>query len=190
MLDATGGIGATLSSYAAARPHGSAILPPLTSQTGAWTGRHRELVGRCGDAYVRRHSVELLLPARALLPLGPRRTEDVDRSGLLTMAFVIPPLLAGMAAYRYPWPTDLLARVTANPAETLPLMLRQTAPGWVALLGLVGIIGAVTSSFSSSILSAATMFSWNCCKRLIWPPLSANAMKRLIRIAVGLLGAG
>jgi len=191
MLDATGGIGATLSSYAAARPHGSAILPPLTSHTGAWT---RAGIVNWWDVAVMLTLGGIPWNCYFQRVLSCRSVRDARKmsigSGLLTMAFVIPPLLAGMAAYRYPWPTDLLARVTANPAETLPLMLRQTAPGWVALLGLVGIVGAVTSSFSSSILSAATMFSWNCCKRLIWPPLSANAMKRLIRIAVGLLGAG
>ena len=33
----------------------------------------------------------------------------------------------------------------------------------------------MTSSFSSSILSAGSMFSWNCLKRLVWPSLSVAA---------------
>jgi len=111
-------------------------------------------------------------------------------SGLLTVAFVVPPLLVGIAAFSYAWPATLQARVTANPSETLPLMLKQTAPAWVSLLGLLAIVGAVTSSFSSSVLSAASMFSWNCCKRLFRPQLGPDAMKRLIRISVAVLGGG
>jgi high affinity choline transporter 7 len=102
---------------------------------------------------------------------------------------VVPPLLVGMAAFCYVWPAALQARVAANPSEVLPLMLKQTAPAWVALLGLLAIVGAVTSSFSSSVLSAASMFSWNCCKRLFRPQLGPVAMKRLIRFSVALLGA-
>ena len=45
----------------------------------------------------------------------------------------------------------------------------------IGLLGLAAIIGAVTSSFSSSILSAGSMLSWNCLKRLVWPSLSVAA---------------
>jgi len=46
----------------------------------------------------------------------------------------------------------------------------------------------VTSSFSSSILSAGSMFSWNTCKRLLWPALSTRGMKRTIRLSIAVLG--
>jgi high affinity choline transporter 7 len=69
-------------------------------------------------------------------------------------------------------------------------MLRQATPVWVALLGLGAIVGAVTSSFSSSVLSAASMFSWNCCKRLLLPDSSTKQMKSLIRYSVLAFGAG
>ena len=59
----------------------------------------------------------------------------------------------------------------------------------VGLLGLAAIIGAVTSSFSSSILSAGSMLSWNCLKRLVWPSLSVVQMKRVIRSSIFLFGA-
>jgi solute carrier family 5 (high affinity choline transporter), member 7 len=68
--------------------------------------------------------------------------------------------------------------------------LRVATPAWVALLGLGSIVGAVTSSFSASILSAASMFSWNCCKRLLSPDLSMRQMKLLIRWSVVLFAAG
>ncbi|MGH9840899.1 MAG: sodium:solute symporter family protein [Blastocatellia bacterium] len=110
-------------------------------------------------------------------------------AGVLTIALTIPPLLLGVAAFRYAWPADLLAQLQAQPAQTLPMLFQHVAPPLVALLGFGAIIGAVTSSFSSSVLSAASMLSWNCYARLLRPDLSSRQMKRAIRLAIALLGA-
>jgi high affinity choline transporter 7 len=59
----------------------------------------------------------------------------------------------------------------------------------VALFGLAAIVGAVTSSFSSSILSAGSMFSWNWYLRLISPKSNLNKASSVIRIAILVLGA-
>jgi Na+/proline symporter len=111
-------------------------------------------------------------------------------AGLLTIAFTMPPLLLGIAAFSYKWPTELLAQLQAQPAEALPLIFQHITPPLVALLGLGAIIGAVTSSFSASILSAGSMFAWNCCYRLLRPDLHPAQLTRLIRLAIVLLGAG
>ena len=108
---------------------------------------------------------------------------------MLTIALTIPPLLLGVAAFKYNWPSDLLRQLQEQPSQTLPMLLQYVTPPVVALLGLGAIVGAVTSSFSSSILSAASMFSWNCCYRLLWPQLSVKQMKRIIRGSIVLLGA-
>ena len=71
----------------------------------------------------------------------------------------------------------------------MPLLFARAVPPSIGLLGLAAIIGAVTSSFSSSILSAGSMFSWNCLKRLVWPSLSVVQMKRVIRSSILLFGA-
>jgi high affinity choline transporter 7 len=110
-------------------------------------------------------------------------------AGALTIGFAVPPLLLGVAAFKYPWPSDLLAQLQAQPAQTLPMLLSYATPPLVALLGVGAIVGAVTSSFSSSILSAASMVSWNGCKRLLWPDLSTGSMRRLIRFSIVLFGA-
>jgi solute carrier family 5 (high affinity choline transporter), member 7 len=191
VLHATGGFGATLTSYAAARPYGSSPLPPFGARGAAWSV----------PGIVNWWDVAAMLTFGGIpwncyfqRVLSCRNPDEARRmsigSGILTVAFVIPPLLVGMAALSYAWPADLHARVSANPSETLPQMLRLTAPAWVAMLGLLAIVGAVTSSFSSSVLSAASMFSWNCCKRLLRPQLGPVAMKRLIRVSVALLGGG
>jgi high affinity choline transporter 7 len=191
VLDSTGGLHSTLANYAVVRPHGAALLPPTGARAGAWTvpgiwnwwdvAFMLMLGGVPWNCYFQR-----VLSCRTP---GAARKMSIN-SGMLTMAFVVPPLLVGMAALTYAWPADLLARVSANPSEVLPMMLKRVAPAWVALLGLLAIVGAVTSSFSSSVLSAASMFSWNCCKRLLWPNLSPATMKRLIRASVAVLGGG
>jgi solute carrier family 5 (high affinity choline transporter), member 7 len=165
VLRATGGV--------AAYPHGMAIVP---RSDWAWWDVSAMLVfgGIPWNCYFQR--------------VLSCRTERDARwmsiwSGLLTVAFVVPPLLIGMAAASG-------GRVVANASEVLPWMLKTTAPAWVAMLGLLAIVGAVTSSFSSSVLSAASMFSWNCCKRLLWPGLSGARMTMLLRASVAMLGGG
>jgi high affinity choline transporter 7 len=70
----------------------------------------------------------------------------------------------------------------------MPLLFATAVPPAIGLLGLAAIIGAVTSSFSSSILSAGSMLSWNCLKRLVWPTLTTTQMSRMIRLCILLLG--
>jgi high affinity choline transporter 7 len=111
-------------------------------------------------------------------------------AGLLTMAFTVPPLLLGIAAFSHHWPTpQLQAQLQAQPAQALPMIFQYLTPPWIGLLGLGAIIGAVTSSFSSSILSASAMFAWNCVHRLLRPDLNARQLVRLVRLAIVLLGA-
>jgi high affinity choline transporter 7 len=108
---------------------------------------------------------------------------------VLTIAFTAPPLLMGISAFAYPWPADVVVRLQATPAETMPLLFLRAVPRVVGLFGLAAIVGAVSSSFSSSILSAGSMLSWNCVKRLIWPEVSPRQMKRVIRGSILLFGA-
>jgi len=110
-------------------------------------------------------------------------------SGVLTIAFTVPPLLMGVSAFAYPWPAEIVARLQATPAETMPLLFLRAVPRVIGLLGLAAIVGAVSSSFSSSILSAGSMLSWNCIKRLVWPDVSATQMKRVIRSSILFFGA-
>jgi high affinity choline transporter 7 len=111
-------------------------------------------------------------------------------SGILTIVLTIPPLLVGLVAFAYVWPPELAARLAAQPADAMPLIFKHVMPPFVGLLGLAAIIGAVTSSFSSSILSAGSMFAWNVCRRLLWPELSLLWLTTLVRISIALLGAG
>ncbi len=184
-----GGLSQSWTNYIAARPDRGGLLPPLQANGSFWTTQ--SIIGWW--------DVSLMLVfggipwncyfQRVLSCQTPRKAQwHSILAGLLTIGFTIPPLLLGIAAFGYNWPQELLSRLQANPAETLPFILRHVVPPAVGILGLAAIIGAVTSSFSSSILSAGSMFSWNCMKRLVWPSLSVTDMKRVIRGSILLLG--
>lgn len=111
-------------------------------------------------------------------------------SGLLTIVLTIPPLLMGLAAFSYAWPPALADRLAAQPADAMPLMFKYVTPPAIGLLGLAAIVGAVTSSFSSSILSAGSMFAWNVWRRLLRPDMSVGGLTIVMRIAIALLGLG
>jgi high affinity choline transporter 7 len=127
---------------------------------------------------------------RVLSCRSPRAAQGQSiASGLMTIAFTVPPLLMGVAAFAYPWPADIRAQLLASPADTMPLLFARAVPPVIGLLGLAAIIGAVTSSFSSSILSAGGMLAWNGLKRLVWPSLSVSELRRVIRASILLFGA-
>jgi high affinity choline transporter 7 len=111
-------------------------------------------------------------------------------SGLLTIALTIPPLVMGLVAFAYVWPPALADRLAAQPADALPLIFRYVVPPAIGLLGLAAIIGAVTSSFSSSILSAGSMFSWNVYRRLLKPNTPVDRLTFVTRAAIVVIGAG
>jgi high affinity choline transporter 7 len=190
VLDGVGGLAHAWAAYAAARPEAVGILPPLAPTTDLWRGA----------AVLRWWDTSLMLVLGGIpwncyfqRVLSCRTPRDASRhsivAGLLTIALTIPPLLMGIAAFAYPWPDALAARLRTSPADAMPLLFSHAVPPAIGLLGLAAIIGAVTSSFSSSILSAGSMLGWNCLKGLVWPSLTAPQMRRLIRVAILVLGA-
>jgi high affinity choline transporter 7 len=194
VLGNAGGLRHAWAVYVAARPEGGGIIPPIAAHTALWD--RASVIGwwdtsvmlMCGgipwNCYFQR-----VLSCRS--PRAARGQSIL--SGVLTIAFTVPPLLMGISAFAYPWPADLLARLQATPAETMPLLFLYAVPRIVGLFGLAAIVGAVSSSFSSSILSAGSMLSWNCIKRLVWPEVSAAQMKRVIRASIlffGVLATG
>jgi high affinity choline transporter 7 len=110
-------------------------------------------------------------------------------AGVLTISLVIPPLLLGMAAANYQgWPADVHRELADSHAYALPNLLRWMTPALISVIGMAAIVGAVTSSFSASILSAGSMFSWNVVRTLVAPKMSRDHMKLIIRGSILLLG--
>jgi solute carrier family 5 (high affinity choline transporter), member 7 len=184
-LDAAGGFGFVWEAYRTARadrggvlPYGSFWTAPLMA--GWWDLSLMLILGGIPwNCYFQ----------RVLACESPVKAQWHSLlAGVLTMLFTIPPLLLGIAAFSFPWSAPLAAELAAEPARTLPLLLRHATPPLVALCGLAAIVGAVTSSFSASILSAGAMFSWNVCKRLLRPDLTPHQVRAIIRTTIALLG--
>ena len=189
VFDGAGGFGHVWQTYVAARPDGASLLPPLAVSTlwpaGAafsWWDTSLMLVlgGIPWNSYFQR-------------VLSCRSPKDAAShsylAGTMTIALTVPPLLMGLGAFAYPWNPDAAARLAATPADAMPLLFAQAVPPAISVLGLAAIVGAVTSSFSSSILSAGSMFSWNCLARLVWPAISVPGMRRAIRGSILFFGA-
>jgi Na+/proline symporter len=184
-----GGLGSAWAAYVAARPLSSGVVPPFRSG-GGWTAA----------SIINWWDVSLMLMLggipwncyfqRVLSCRTPAKAQwHSILAGLLTIGLTVPPLLLGVAAFSYAWPPELLATLRAQPAQALPMIFQHLTPLGIGLLGLGAIIGAVTSSFSASILSAGAMLTWNVIYRLWRPDLGQRQMTRLIRIAVLGLGA-
>ena len=202
-VDAVGGMTAAWNAYSTSRPDGALFLPPALGDarvtggvegplpTGMWT---RQSIVSWWDV-----SIMLMLggiPWNCYFQrvLSCRSAAHAQAhsilSGLLTIALTAPPLLMGLVAATYAWDAETTALLAQQPAHALPLIFKHVTPPFIGLLGLIAIIGAVTSSFSSSILSAGSMFSWNVCWRLLNPQMSLASMKTLMRISITALGVG
>ncbi len=190
VLQGAGGIAHVWMTYVAERPEGAGLIPPFHPQTSLWNS----------GSIIGWWDVSLMLVFGGIpwncyfqRVLSCRTPGDARRqsvlAGVLTILFVVPPLLMGLAAFAYPWTADVVARLQATPADTMPMLFSRAVPPVIGLLGIAAIVGAVTSSFSSSILSAGSMLSWNGLKRLVWPSLSVAHMARVIRVSILLLGA-
>lgn len=185
-----GGLDAVWAGYAALRPEAGIAVPPTGPTATLWTT----------PSVVNWWDVSLMLMLggvpwncyfqRVLSCRTPGRAQAHSLlAGLLTIAFTVPPLLLGQAALLHAWPPDLAASLQQQPAQALPMLFRHVLPPAVGLLGLCAIIGAVTSSFSASILSAGSMFAWNCGYRLWRPDLTMRQLATLIRWSIVVLGA-
>lgn len=189
-LGAVGGLDASWIAYVRARPDRASLLPPLAVGGAFWT-----LPAITGWWDVSLMLIFGGIPwncyfQRVLACQTPRKAQwHSIIAGLLTIALTVPPLLLGTAVFSYAWPAALHDQLQATPALALPLLLQHMTPPFVGMLGLGAIIGAVTSSYSASILSASAMFTWNCCKRLVWPTLSVEQTKGLMRGSLVLLSA-
>ena len=182
-LDKAGGLSACMSTFTAGRESALALLPPLHAH-GDWTAPSIVawwdmtlmliLGGIPWNCYFQR-VLSCETPAKA-------RQHSI-LAGVATSSLTIPPALLGMAAFA------IYGAGGIEPASTtLPKLLNEAVPYPVMLLGLGAIIGAVTSSFSASILSAGAMLSWNIYRPLVAPNASTVRLKKVIRLAILLLG--
>lgn len=189
-FSAAGGWTACWERYVQSHGEAARLVPPMAASRDFWTG---PMIVGWWDL-----SVMLMFGGipwncyfqRVLGCQSPRTAAwHSILAGILTIALTLPPMLLGIAASSAPWPPQPAALLAKEPAAALPLVLGSLVPVWVSLLGLAAIIGAVTSSYSSSVLSAASMLGWNVARSLVWPAISSRQLAGLLRAGVLLLGA-
>jgi high affinity choline transporter 7 len=188
-LAAAGGLDAIWSQYVREQGTAAALVPPLVAD-GYWSAPR--IVG-WWDV-----SIMLILGGipwncyfqRIQSCQTPRKAKwHSIVAGLITMGMTVPPILLGLAAFGYrDWTPAAAEQLRASPSMALPLLLAQATPPLVAILGLTAIVGAVTSSFSASILSAGSMISWNVVRALYVPEVSTPRMLVIIRGTIVALG--
>lgn len=178
-----GGIDACLQHYFQAKQTAALLIPPLRPDA-SWTAQDIVfwwdfsimliLGGIPWNCYFQR-VLSCQTPVKA-------RWHSIF-AGMLTIGLTVPPLLLGIIAFAYWGPKGI------EPASlALPKLLKELTPYPVMLLGLAAIIGAVTSSFSSSILSAGSMFGWNVYRPLADPQSTLSDLTKIIRVSILLLG--
>jgi high affinity choline transporter 7 len=183
-LDHAGGFAHCVEVYVEGHEATSRLLPPMHATDGDWTA----------PSIVAWWDMTIMLIfggipwncyfQRVLSCESPSKARAHSIwAGFWTCVLTIPPLLLGMAAFAIYGPNGI------EPASaTLPRLLSSVVPYPVMLLGLGAIVGAVTSSFSASILSAGAMFSWNIYRPLIAPHATSTRLQTVIRISI--LGLG
>ena len=174
-LDAVGGLDRAWGVYAV---RGRTRRPSCRRSTATGTldpPAHRVVVGRERDARARRHPVELLLPARAVVPDAARRRAALD---LRRPADDRPDRAAAAAR-----PGGLRLSVAAATCRAarraagrrVPLVFRDVTPPARRPCSASPRSSAPSRrASSSSILSAGSMFSWNTCTRLLRPNLRSR----------------
>lgn len=165
-------------------PEGASLFPPMQSH-GSWTAGKiiswwdwtflLVLGGVPWNCYFQR-VLACKTPERA-------RWHSIF-SGVLTIVLTIPPLILGIIAATYAWDPAQAQELTEYPARALPMIFRDLVPKAVGLIGLLAILGAVTSSYSSSILSAGTMLTWNVYRPLISPQSREKTLRLVLRTAI------
>src|SRR5262249_60276363 len=115
VIGGAGGFHHIWTNYLQARPDGGGLVPSPV----AWWDTSLMLIfgGIPWNCYFQR-------------VLSCRTPRDASRqsmlSGVMTIAFTVPPLLMGMAAFTYPWPADIVSRLQVTPADTMPLLFARS----------------------------------------------------------------
>ncbi len=106
----------------------------------------------------------------------------------LCVLMAIPPALLGMIGAVFDWAGHGLPS-PAGDFLILPTVLRDLTPGWVGILGLCAVAGAIMSSVDASIFSAASMFSWNIGHQLLGAEADPQKLAASNRRAIVVIGA-
>lgn len=107
-------------------------------------------------------------------------------AGFICLIAAIPPIMIGVVGNVADW--QALGTIPATSLEVLPTVMKEMTPPIVATIGLGAVAAAVMSSADSSILSAASMASWNVYRPLVKPDISSSQLSSLIKKCIWIIG--
>ncbi len=108
-------------------------------------------------------------------------------AGVVCLLAAIPATLIGMVGAITDW-TSMGLPEPETAASILPHVMRYLTPPVVATIGLGAIAAAVMSSVDSSILSAASMSSWNVYRPMFKPDISPENLAKIMRRCIWIIG--
>lgn len=100
----------------------------------------------------------------------------------------IPAVLIGMIGHQIPWGTGIYPEAPENAASILPYVIQYCTNPVVAAIGLGAVAAAVMSSMDSSILSAASMSSWNVYRLARRKTPTPEEMKKVLHTCIIVIG--
>jgi high affinity choline transporter 7 len=110
-------------------------------------------------------------------------------AGFVCLLAAIPAALIGMVGAITDW-EQLGLPLPDSPASILPHVMRYLTPSYIAAIGLGAIAAAVMSSVDSSILSAASMSTWNVYRPLFKPDVSMQNLSKILKRSIWIIGIG
>lgn len=108
-------------------------------------------------------------------------------AGIVALIVAVPSIIIGIVGYNTDW-TALGLSKPENAAMVFPYVLRYLTPESVAALGLGALAAAVMSSVDASILSAASMSSWNVYRPLFKPRVTTEQLGKVIKRSILIVG--
>ena len=109
-------------------------------------------------------------------------------AAFVCFAAAIPAILIGMIGHQIPWGTGIYPAAPENAASILPYVIQYCTNPVVAAIGLGAVAAAVMSSMDSSILSAASMSTWNVYRLARRNTPSPKEMKRVLHTCIVVIG--
>ena len=107
-------------------------------------------------------------------------------AGIVCLIAAVPPVIIGIAGAVADW--SAIGVEPQNSLEILPFVIQNMCTPLLATIALGAVAAAVMSSADSSILSAASMASWNVYKPLIQPDINQIQLGALIKKMIWIIG--
>ncbi|MEM6726269.1 MAG: sodium:solute symporter, partial [Bacteroidota bacterium] len=108
-------------------------------------------------------------------------------AAIVCILAAVPAIMIGIIGDVADW-SAVSATAPENPALMLPYVVRYLTNPIVATIGLGAIAAAVMSSVDSSILSAASMASWNVYRPLFRPDLNMEQLSKVLKKCIIIIG--